>query len=355
MRAVTFVIDNLDYTGRARQVSLLAPAMQAAGRRVRVVSLSGDGQFGDVIRSAGVLVEGVRPGRRLDPSRFLALRQVIRNAPDDSFHVFGLPAFRWVSASAIGLKRPSFVLTLSGHERLSPFDRGIVRSCKWITVPHSEAAEAIRGQRVAAPVEVVPPAVAESHTSLNRVETCRSFGLPSIAHLIISVSRLQRQSDLFWTLWLYTYVHYLKTGARLLVVGDGPGRDDLEDVALGLTPEGTSISFLGARSDVPGLMSLSEIAMVIRPRGGMNVALEAMAAGVAVVAEDTSDLRSIVRHGETGFLIPRQQILDASRTIRQLLSNRAERLRIGNAAREWVRERHGIATVRSLYERLYET
>lgn len=354
MRSVTFVIDGLGYTSHARQVSLLAPAMKSTGCSVRVISLAKSGAFEAALRSSGVLVEVVGTGKVLDPGKYLALRRFTKEQSAGILHVFGLSALRALKVSGIGLKRPSIVLTLNGRERFNPFDRSIANSCSAITVPHSAAADALRGQGVVARFEVVPPAVAEFPGIANRDETCRELGLPVDAPIAITAGRLERRADYFPTLWLFSYVHYIQTGAHLLIIGDGPARSELVHAAKGLSPEGTSIRFAGARPDVPSLMGLAQLAIVMNPRGGMNAALEAMSAGLPVVATDTTDLRSIVEHGKFGYLIPNNQLLNASRAVRNLLLNRNERMQMGDAARQHVREQHNIARVRTMYEALYE-
>jgi glycosyltransferase involved in cell wall biosynthesis len=162
-----------------------------------------------------------------------------------------------------------------------------------------------------------------------------------------------RRSDLFQAFWLFEYVHYLQTGVHLFVVGDGPSRMELEHAVQGLGIEGTNICFLGARPDVPALMGLAELALVVKPKGGMNVVLEAMAAGLAVVGSDTPDFRSIIQSNDTGVLFPAAETREGSRAVRNLLLDVARRRRIGQSARNWVRERHSVASVLSTYELLY--
>jgi glycosyltransferase involved in cell wall biosynthesis len=63
-------------------------------------------------------------------------------------------------------------------------------------------------------------------------------------------------------------------------------------------------------------------------------AVEAMAAGRAVVASDTGGLRDIVAHEKTGLLVPPGDALALGDAIARLLGDPAERQRMGEAGRE---------------------
>ena len=90
-----------------------------------------------------------------------------------------------------------------------------------------------------------------------------------------------------------------------VIVGEGPERAPLENLAqtLGLLPEG--IKFLGRRTDVPAIISHCEMFVLTSEYEGFpNVILEAMAAGLPVVTTPAGEASSIVDHGYTGFVVP---------------------------------------------------
>ena len=64
-----------------------------------------------------------------------------------------------------------------------------------------------------------------------------------------------------------------------------------------------------------------------------NVIAEAMAMGVPVVATDISGIPELVRHGETGLLVPSRDPVAMARAMRQLLVDRALASRLADAAR----------------------
>jgi glycosyltransferase involved in cell wall biosynthesis len=124
----------------------------------------------------------------------------------------------------------------------------------------------------------------------------------------------------------------------LAIVGDGPERPHLEKLAatLGLQDR---VHFAGmvpyeqlppfyARAGVVVVPSLYE------PYG--RVIAEAMAFGRAVVATDTDGARDLIQDGETGFIVPIQDVEALAGKISYLLSNPEVARRIGEAGRQFV-------------------
>src|SRR5262249_52305238 len=82
------------------------------------------------------------------------------------------------------------------------------------------------------------------------------------------------------------------------------------------------------------LMSKAEVAWVPgRVEGGVQTALEAMAAGRPVVASNWPRLAELVREGETGFLVPPGDKTALARQTQRLLTDAALRRTRGEAAR----------------------
>ena len=135
------------------------------------------------------------------------------------------------------------------------------------------------------------------------------------------------------------------------LAGAGPLRGDLARQCARLGIAG-SVHFLGPITepdvaDVLGRADVFALASVVQPDGdtdGVPVALmEAMAAGVPVVASDVSGVRELVRHGETGLLAPAGDaaaFADALHAVRA--DPRAARERAG-AARALVEEHFSVA------------
>src|SRR5262245_52801142 len=147
----------------------------------------------------------------------------------------------------------------------------------------------------------VPPA---RESDVTRDELLSELRLPADARLIGAIGRLvpeRRVQDLVWAADLLRVLH---NSLRLLIIGDGPERQQLERYAR-LASDLDHIQFLGERRDLWRIMPHLAVLWNGSEDRGVSIAiLEAMAAGVPVIASNTPCNREVVVEGETGFLIP---------------------------------------------------
>ncbi len=97
MKRVLFVISNLDYSGAARQLTLIAAGLPRERFQVRVCVLGRMSPWGDELRTAGIEVETLGRTRPFDLVPFLALRRLVRSCRSDVVHVWGAAALRFVA------------------------------------------------------------------------------------------------------------------------------------------------------------------------------------------------------------------------------------------------------------------
>lgn len=125
---------------------------------------------------------------------------------------------------------------------------------------------------------------------------------------------------------------------RLLVVGDGPQRAELEALAarLGL---GTQVCFAGAvaHDEVPRWLHRIDVFVAPSRAESFGVAVvEAGACGLPVVVSGAGGLPEVVRDGLTGLVVPVGDVAALQAAIKRLLLDAALRERMGRAAREHV-------------------
>jgi glycosyltransferase involved in cell wall biosynthesis len=114
------------------------------------------------------------------------------------------------------------------------------------------------------------------------------------------------------------------------------------------------VHFLGHRDDAIDLIPHFEVLLSTSGyEGQSNSVLEAMAAGVPVVATDIPGTRDLVVHGETGFLAPVGERAAFAKYILRLLDDRELAQRMGQAATERVQTEFSVATMVEHYTRLY--
>lgn len=117
---------------------------------------------------------------------------------------------------------------------------------------------------------------------------------------VIMISRMDDAKDQWTLISAMSEVQKVFPGANLTLVGDGPLRCKLEQHAKSL---GCSVSFLGFRRDVRQLLFDSSIFVLsTKTEGFPNALLEAMAAGLPVVASDIPPCSEILEKGSSGQL-----------------------------------------------------
>jgi alpha-maltose-1-phosphate synthase len=141
--------------------------------------------------------------------------------------------------------------------------------------------------------------------------------------------------------------HTLRNNTKLLLVGDGPLRLELEErvAALGLND---SVIFTGMVQhwEVPALLSVADVA-VVNPRvTGASIAqsplklFEYMAAGKAIVAPAISNLQQILVDKKTALLIPPNDEEALAKALLQLMHDDKLRCALGYAAQQQAFSRH---------------
>lgn len=141
---------------------------------------------------------------------------------------------------------------------------------------------------------------------------------------------------------------------RLLVIGEGPQRSELEDLA-GELGERERIDFMGFREDRLRLMrGLDFFVLPSELEGIPRCLMEAMASGVAVVASDIPGNRDLVRHEATGLLFRTGDDVDLARQMVRLAENPRLRDRLAESGRRHVRETYSAEGMAAHYLTLYE-
>ena len=141
---------------------------------------------------------------------------------------------------------------------------------------------------------------------------------------------------------------------RGLIVGEGPRRAAVE-AAIAASGVADRIAMLGRRDDVARILRAAD-ALVLPSHDVVEtlplVVLEAMAAGVPVVASAVGSVPDVVRRGETGWTIPPADGAAAARALREVFADAARTREITRRAHEMVTRRFGADRMADDYDRL---
>lgn len=131
----------------------------------------------------------------------------------------------------------------------------------------------------------------------------QEYGLDKKEHLVFGiVARLSEEKGHKYLLSAFSKVRERMPHARLLVIGDGPLRDDVHQHAsrLGLDD---CVIFTGVKRNIPDFLSVLDVFVLSSTRESFPLAArEAMAAGRAVIAPQIGGCPEVVEHEVTGLL-----------------------------------------------------
>jgi starch synthase (maltosyl-transferring) len=181
------------------------------------------------------------------------------------------------------------------------------------------------------------------------------FGVPADRQVIVFVGRLHAQKGVDWMLQVAPQMLKQVPSLDLLLVGDGPERTALRDLAasLGIADR---VHFVRWRRDVPEILAAS-ILLVLPSRweGMPNVVLEAMATGLPVVSTRAAGVEELLGPLSDGQTVAVGDAEGFVRAVIELAENSSRAQEIGRLNRQRARERFSLDAMVAAYERLYES
>lgn len=179
-------------------------------------------------------------------------------------------------------------------------------------------------------VNVVPNGVAPLESDRGGLR--RALGFAADELVVGFVGRLCAQKDPGLLLEAFARLRGDHPRARLAMVGDGPLRHALHRRGARLEL-GDRVRWLGARPAAAVMPAFDVLALPSRYEGLPYVLLEALAAGLPIVATDVGGVRLAVEEGENGYVVPCGVADRFADALASLLADPARRERAGRAAR----------------------
>lgn len=171
---------------------------------------------------------------------------------------------------------------------------------------------------------------------------------------LVMIGRFEAQKDQTTLLDALAALKHLPW--TLSLIGNGPLEDDSKAQArrLGIADR---VSYLGYRQDIIDQLANAQIYLLISNwEGFARSIIEAMRAGLPVVASDVGGAREAVFDDKTGFLVARGDVPGVTEALRRLIAEPALRKRLGDGARGWYENNLTFeimfAKYRAVYSRL---
>ena len=340
---ILHLIDRLDGFGRAGQLRMLIDAQIEKGQHPEVLALNADARVLDSWNADGIRCQQFDRRWQWDPFMAWHLSGFFRLHDYDLLHTWDHDSLIYAHYAGPAGRMPT-VATLWKV----PASSRRLRQClpRHVVTPTPQPM---------ATMTVSPAVTASDGPFRSRVEFLSEQSLPGDAQLIAVGGQLVRENRIDEAIWCFELIRAIHPQVRLLILGEGPDRPRLERFTR-LVSDSHVVRFLGDRDDIRELLPMADVVWSMgedRFAFPLSV-LEAMAAGVPVVAVDDSAIGQMILDKEAGLTVP----LDdrAKRAVRTmtLLEDKQQAKAIATPGQLVVQETFGVDKMISAYDEAYE-
>lgn len=343
---IACLITNSETGGAQSHVADLLRALR--GQADVTLLAGGDGPLFDLARDLGIpAIRLAELDNALSPFKAVAalreLRRALREARPDILHTHS------AKASALGriagkLLGIPVVYTVHGFafKPAAPWkQRTIARMVEWLLAPLTShvicVAEAERAMARQLPIRadrisVIPNGIADvteraraqPGDALRRVVTVMRLAPPKRPDVLIRAFAAAQLPD-----------------SELVIAGDGPQRASLERLAGQLAPG--RVRFAGSIDNIPALLASAQLFLLASDHEGFPISiLEAMRAGLPVIASDLPGIREQLGEGRCGVLVSDNDPAAFADALRQAAADAAARAAAGAAGRLRWEQAYGL-------------
>ena len=357
---LALIIPTMDRGGAEKQVALLAEHLPRPEFDVRVLLLTRDGPRSEALRRAGVPVEVIGKRFKADPGALLRLRGALQHFRPSVVHTwlfaansFGRVAARWAGTPHIvASERCVDLWKTAAHFWL---DRRLARFSDAITTNSTAVRDFYAAHGIAPELFRVIPNAAEPRcpVEVSREDVFQRLGVPADRKLVLAVGRLWPQKRYRDLIWAGELLATLREDTTLVIIGDGPQRGELMRHRDAVSrPE--HVRFAGNREDVAELLGGADAFWIgSEYEGQSNAVIEAMQAGVPVVASDIPGNRDLISPDQTGVLVPLGDSAGFAGETHRLLQSPELGSRLTEAARRRIAAEFTVEAMTAAHAELY--
>jgi glycosyltransferase involved in cell wall biosynthesis len=204
---------------------------------------------------------------------------------------------------------------------------------------------------------VIPNGIPTSqyaHPSVSRKEWRVKAGFRDDHVLFVCVARFAEQKNHALLLDAFAKRPAANPNAHLVLVGDGPLREQLQAQAksLGLAER---IHFMGVRTDIPEILKAMDVFVLSSDWEGNPLSvMEAMAAGLPIISTAVGGVPGLLSNGKEGLLEERGDAAGLANSMAFLLESPDARRAMGAAAAQRAKAHFDVSAMVQQYEQLYE-
>lgn len=358
---LTYLITDLKVGGVPLHLYRLATRLPADRFQVHVISLADVGPVGEMLQEAGVHVSACHARSAVDISALCCLWRILRADRPDILHslLFHANMAARIVGPAAGLSPNQIICEIQTVETERKWhlklDNLTSRCCRCeignspSVIAHLNHCAHIPMSRLHLEWGAVDVEKFASAKPVSRA----SLGLPTNRPLVIWTGRLDPVKGFEEMLAAFGQVNK-KNPATLLLVGEGPYRNSVERLICQHNLQ-NHVIMLGQRADVPQLLKAADVFLFCsRTEGLPNAVLEAMAAGLPIVATNVAGCRDLIMHQNTGLLASAGSVSQIAEHLHNLIHNQVLAHKIGSQAQLWVHQHTDIGQMPDRWVRFYQ-
>ena len=360
MIRISYIIPTLDQSGAERQLTMLASALPKDEYEVQVIALNRGGPYADQLLASGIKVEVLGKRFRFDPLTYLRLRTALHRFQPQIIQAFLFAANSYVRMPGMAPAGSRVIVSercvdswKSGWQL--GLDRRLVARTDAMTA-NSESVAAFYEQ-IGMPREktsVIPNAMPLQTPEYTREKAREILGL-SPAHKVLGfVGRLAPQKRLKDVIWAFQLLQQVVDNVRLVLIGAGPERDELADLANNFGCR-NMIIFAEHRADAFSLMKAFDSFVLASEFEGMsNSLMEAMSLGIPCVVSDIPSNLELVTNEQTGLTFPLGKGPELTKVLIRLLQDSDLAKQLGEAGQRLIADRHSVEAMVQHHQQLYK-
>ncbi len=350
----------MDRGGAEKQVCLLAANLPRDEFDVHVILLTRDGPRSEQLRAADVPVTIIGKRFKIDPTALYRLRRQLVSLQPEIVHtwLFAANCFGRAAAKMAGVPR------ILGSERCLDLwkttahfvlDRRLAKYSEAITTNSAGVRDFYAAHGIDPHLfRIIPNGIEpRAANEISRDEAFARLEVPTDRKLILAVGRLWPQKRYRDLIWAAELLATLRQDTSLVIIGDGPQRGELLRFRDSVTKP-LHVRFAGHRDDVAELLPHADLFWIgSEYEGQSNAVIEAMQAGLPVIASDIPGNRDLVLPEKTGRLAPLGDKAEWARQTHDLLENPDLARALGEAARERIDSEFTVAEMVRQHAELY--
>jgi glycosyltransferase involved in cell wall biosynthesis len=356
---IAFCITDLDAGGAERALVQLVTRLDRARFEPVIFCISGEGELVRPLRDAGISVVCLGARKRHGVSVVWRLSRLLAKLRPTILQTFLFHANIAGRLAGKAARVPIIVSGIRVAEKRGSLRLWIDRATDWMVTQHVcvsqdvAAFSAARGGLPVSKIRVIPNGVDAQLFAEATPADLAPFGIPAGSRTLLFIGRLDPQKGPFVLMAAARELLPRHNQLHVLLVGDGPLADNL---LKWIAKENLSdrIHLAGRRNDVPSLLRSAEIFVLPSLWEGLpNVVLEAMAAGVPVVASRVEGISDLLIDDRMGLIVPPNSAPDLIDAISRLLADPQLAHQMGHKAQQLVQIEFAWEGVAEKYAALY--